>query len=412
MAWWNWGSKESKGRETAKPREDVVQKTARMVYDGEAQRLLSKHGLQILNVTWEDTGRSKGSCWGPNISDMTIQVQQSDGAGRPRGGTCMPVIRAPNFSDKTGDVPLDLFSVMVGNERGDELRRVSLRELLGDLRSYLHDPGSWPGEAHSLLAPERDSHVLVSPQACFLPIAKGAKAEFNPVLFNYQSTAGAPAVLTILATREGTSVTIIDNARDSVSGGQRLFFNANGERASFTGERKSEFLEAAAAAGDAANAQDREGMNMVLLIQVPLKIKRPPIMDMFLDYAEADCCFAAPAAAVRRCAKSDVEEAVIGHGEVEGVFTEIDGVRIERDPAFPIRATVQFYQATSNGVLSTADAERFAEQISRVYEDADYVGSLVVDGQTRRPTEWTGRSSATPLGDRRRPSRTSRHFVA
>ena len=94
---------------------------------------------------------------------------------------------------------------------------------------------------------------------------------------------------------------------------------------------------------------------------------------------------------------SDVEEAVISHGEVEGPFTEIDGVRIERDPSFPIRATVQFYQATSNGVLSPEDVRGFAEQIARVYEDADYVGSLVVDGQTRRPTESKPTAEVVPV---------------
>ena len=65
------------------------------------------------------------------------------------------------------------------------------------------------------------------------------------MLFNYQSYAGDPAVLTILATREGTSVTIIDNKRDGFEAGrtwgQRLFFNKNGERASLTGQRLSDF---------------------------------------------------------------------------------------------------------------------------------------------------------------------------
>ena len=50
-------------------------------------------------------------------------------------------------------------------------------------------------------------------------------------------------------------------------------------------------------------------------------------------------------------AVSDVEEAVIGHGEVEGPFTEIDGLEIKRDDKYPIRVTVQFYKATSNGVV-------------------------------------------------------------
>ena len=107
-------------------------------------------------------------------------------------------------------------------------------------QSYLHEPDSWPGRTQSLLAPERDSQVLVSAQACFLPIPQEGTATFNPVLFNYQSRPEDPAVLTILSTREGTSVTIIDNQRDGFlrpgkPGASDYFFNKNGERASFTG---------------------------------------------------------------------------------------------------------------------------------------------------------------------------------
>jgi hypothetical protein len=53
---------------------------------------------------------------------------------------------------------------------------------------------------------------------------------------------------------------------------------------------------------------------------------------------------------------------------------------------------VQFYQATSNGVVSQKDIDRMAEQIAKVYDKADYVGSLVVPSPAdkRRPTRWTG----------------------
>jgi len=89
-------------------------------------------------------------------------------------------------------------------------------------------------------------------------------------------------------------------------------------------------------------------------------------------------------------APSDVEEAVIGHGKVEGPFTEIDGLDIQRDADYPIRVTVQFYKATSNGVVSESDMKDIAKQIRKVYEQADYVGSLIVEGPTGRPTEYHG----------------------
>jgi hypothetical protein len=378
--------------------EDVIQQTEGMVQDRESQQFARRHGLQILNVTWEDTARYKGSAVGPNISDMTIQVQRPVPGTDRYELTCMPVIRYPNFADLSADIAPDHFHVLVGNEKGLPLEKITLRQLLDDLRRYLHDPNSWKGERSSLLAPGRDGHVLVSAQACFLPVPREGIAEFNPVLFNYQSRKGDPAVLAILATREGTSVTVIDNQRDAfragLTWGQRLFFNQNGQRCSLTGKRKSDFLaESSKAEGleaSPAAEPDRAGLNLVLLIQVPLKQKYVPSRGpVYLA--------AAPGSSLRRrYMKSDVEEAVIGHGKVEGPFTEIDSLDIERDERYPVRVTVQFYKATSNGVVSEEDLAEIAGQIGRVYRQADYVGSLVTEGETGRPTEYAGPKTEPP----------------
>jgi len=367
---------------------EAIQKTAAMAEASRPRRLAKEHGLDIVNLTWEDTGRFKGSAVGPNISDMTIQVR--DDRGRP---SCMPVIRYPNFTDKTADVALDEIFLRVGNERGEKLKRVSLRHYLGDLRHYLSKPRSWKGSQRSLLAP-RDRDVLVSAQACFLPVPKEGKAEFNPVLFNYQSRLGAPAVLAIMISREGTSATIIDNLRDSFSSGsawgQRLFFNLDGERASFTGTRLAEFE------GDAtSSADDKSGLNEVLLVQVPLvqpKSRRASSEDGVMYSLAAPSCGKSSFGS----AESDVEEAVIGHGEVEGPFTEIDDLAIDRDTRFPIRVTVQFYKATSNGEVSADDISEIAAQIESVYSGARAIGSLVVGGNTGRSTEHDGPKHETP----------------
>ena len=374
---------------------EAIKQTAAMVWDEEVQRIVSAQGLQAVNVTWEDTGRYYGSAVGPNISDMTIQVSHRNPSTEELELTLMPVIRYPNFTDLTVDISPDWFYLLVGNEAGDDLQRVSLREYLANLRRYLHDADSWGGARTSLLA-ERDSHVLVSAQAAFLPIPQAGQAEFNPVIFNYQSYASDPAVLAIVATHEGTSATIVDNVRDAFpsgfSWGQRLFFNQNGQRASFTGERLSDHHSSERPSDQAfPSAAGENGLNMVLLIQVPLKQKQPMLGDV------VECEAAAPSALAEKADRSDVEAAVIGHGEGEGPYTEIDGLDIERDERFPIRVTVQFYKATSNGVVSAADMEEIAAQIQRVYNDADYVGSLVVDGPSDRPTEYDG-SKTQPAG--------------
>jgi hypothetical protein len=212
-------------------------------------------------------------------------------------------------------------------------------------------------------------------------------------------------VLTILATREGTSVTVIDNTRDAFAEGavwgQRLFHNQNGMRASLTGQRESDYYRGGSGnIGPGEDPQQQQwrrperqaNLNMVLLIQVPL------IQRNERQYSIDESYGVSAPAAVGGMAKrsSNVENAVIGHGKLEGPFTEIDHLNIERDERFPIRVTVQFYKATSNGVVNAQDLDAVRNSIDWVYSHGDAVGSLVTQGNTGRPTEYWGMKVQPP----------------
>jgi hypothetical protein len=104
----------------------------------------------------------------------------------------------------------------------------------------------------------------------------------------------------------------------------------------------------------------------------------------------------APAAKAERRA-ADVETAVLGHGELDGPFTELAGLMVERDPRFPVRVTVQFYQATATGRMGRPEIARLASLIDAVYSRGDFVGSLVVPApqDLARPTHWQPRPPAS-----------------
>jgi hypothetical protein len=402
----DWGIKNpSDSQEYAR----VIEKVANMVSDGDLQARVRRRTMSVVNVMWEDTGRAQGSALGPNISDLTLQVRRRDESGQFQS-SIMPVIRHPNFSDKTGDVPADRFFIRVGNEqRNGSLRSVPLTDVLKNLKGFASRPESILGDGN-MLAP-RDSHFLVSAQAVFLPIAKSGKSQFNPVLFNYQSAPGAPAVLTILVTRQGSSMQVIENKGDDVTSagwGQELYFNNNGNRAAFTAERKSDVEQRIAAQGGPKTEDDKSalqrGADTLFLVQIPLKHANlgrlggalPSSMPKgalaggggpIPKAAAKPADEAAPSASMDK--KSDVEHAVLGHGPNVGPFNEGHGLRFERDPKFPIRITVQFYKATSNGIVSDVDLDGIAKSIGSVYEHAEFVGSLVLpDGDPRRPTAW------------------------
>jgi hypothetical protein len=397
----------------ARAYERVVKSVANMIDNERAYTLASAYKLSLLNVLWEDTGRWEGSSVGPNISDVTIEVEGYKN-GKAHRTYLMPVMRHDNYTDRTADVKIDKIMIPVGNQtKAGDLQLVSLAELLKNPAQYMSTPGKGRIKGEGLFA-KRDTHVLVSAQHAFLPVPKEGKATFWPVIFNYQSTRKNPAVLTILVTRQGTSMTIIDNTRDTVgsdgSWGQRLYFNKAGERAPLIAERMAD-VKASGVTANGEDAQDlTEDANVLMLIQVPLKYRAPHYSSpksptkMAVGSAPMTKSTAAPSASGGGGgmgdgygrARSDVDTAVLGHGPTEGVYTELDGLTIQRDSRFPIRVTLQFYQATSNGVLSRDNVKAMASQIRKVYGKGDYVGSLVVpSGLDRtRPTNWTGTQGA------------------
>jgi hypothetical protein len=396
---------------------ETIRKVADMPNDGNLTSRVSRRGLSVVNVAWEDTGRAENSSLGPNISDLSLQVRRKDENGGFQS-TVMPVIRFPNFSDRSGDIPSDRFFIRTGNETrsAGSLKSVALTDVLKNIKAFASHPESIIGDGN-MLAP-RDSHFLVSAQAVFLPIPKQGKAQFNPVLFNYQSAPGAPAVLTILVTRQGASMQVIENKGDDMTGagwGQELYFNNNSQRAAFTAERKADVEARIAAQGGPKTEDDKsalaKGADNLFLIQIPLKhrnagalggaIPAPPPQSAASGGGGAPAKKAAkPSAApaaddaasalgANSMEKSDVEQAVLGHGPNVGPFNEGHALKLERDPKFPIRITVQFYKATSNGVVSDIDLDSIAKNIGSVYEHADAVGSLVLpEGDAKRPTAW------------------------
>lgn len=380
----------------------AIRAVTRMPSQGALRRAARTHHMTVVNLTWEDTGRWLGSSVGPNISDLTLEV--IDRSGRRPRTSLLPVLRYPNFTDRTADVPVERMFVRVGNEaEGRPLQSVALMEVLSHLRDYMSAPDTLRSESDDFTAP-RDSHFLVSAQFVFVPVPDASRVEFTPVLFNYQSEPGAPADLVLVATRQGLSVQVIENRPDALipgGWGQHLYFNHAGQRTTFTAERRSDVqarIEAGAATADDRGALET-GADLVMIVQVPLRVpyarRSSPMASMGMGDGYGSGAGGLSAGASAR-GGSDVEAAVIGHGLDSGPVREVGRTRIRRDPHFPVRVTIQFYRATSNGVVSESDLEEAAAQIERVYADADYTGSLVI-GDQDRPTAWTRPApAATP----------------
>merc|ERR550525_263853 len=243
----------------------VIQKVTDMSgHNHPAQQLAEDAGLKVNKVSWEDCARSKGSCWGPCISDMTLRVN----------GSCMPVIRQPNFTDKTWDVKMRNVPIVVGNHsdsEGEALQTISLSDYLSNFSDFMTNDvyrGNGKKGINLLSSKENgDSHVIMSSQACFLPILKGEETKFNVALYNFQSQPKNPAVLVIVSTSKGSSAQIIEGRQ------QHLLFNNLGNTADFVGERVSDVRHKKGQDNiyDKVLSKQEKQDNVIVVVQVPLK---------------------------------------------------------------------------------------------------------------------------------------------
>jgi hypothetical protein len=359
------------------PSADLMRLIQQLPSNSTVRRRCTSHKIGVMSVAWEDTGRTKGSCFGPNISDMTLAV----------GGSNMPIFRKPNYSDLTSDQDMSSFWLVVGNESaGAPKRSIQLADYLKDIGRYIGRP-----EQGSLLAPSRDSKVLTAAQACVLPLRDG-KVEFNVRLYNYQSRS-EPAVLVIVASSEGTSAQVV-LGRDNL-----LRFNKAGGAADFVAERLSDDRVKRGVAIEGEMSADERKRNCLLIIQVPLKVERRARPGLFA--MAAGCAPSALGASVKYRSSSvstslaaparGIEAAMISTSDARGVYEGVRGHKLVRDTDFPIRCTLQYYHVTDTTDLSEDVVAGIAGQVNELYDAAApwNKGSLVTRGASGRVTEHT-----------------------
>ncbi|CAK4164671.1 unnamed protein product [Aphanomyces euteiches] len=349
-----------------------VESVANLSRNAQAKAWARERGLDIVNVSWEDCARNQGSCWGPCISDMTLVVNNR----------WMSVLRVPNFSDPIMSVPSSAIQVSVGNESPHEvpLTKISLEDYLKNISKYTE-----LNTNSTLFVPHKDDQVVVSTQSCFLPIPTAGEVDFHVGLFNYQSTPSAPAVLVLVSTDAGTSAQVVEGNRR----GDILYFNDRGTKRTFKAERLSTDRAKRGVETTGAMTQEEEARNYIMIVQIPLiKPVRFTAQECFASAPQRMKSAVAVSKARHRIPNkqmdefadiANVEPAMVGLGSSHGPFPKLSKhADIKRDPSYPIRVTLQYYQATSNGVVTQSIIDNLARQMEEVKTKATWCGSLVV----------------------------------
>lgn len=373
--------------------EVAAEKFSQIAYEKRIRSAAQKAGLNVVTISWDDVSRvGTKSAWGDNITDSSLRVVLRD----PRTGkdrtVNLPIVRdSSNMEDITADIDMAKFKVRVGNAQGQELREVSLQEVLERPWAFMTDPSKWPikdaqGQpTGSLYVPGVDEQVLVAGQASILPVPKGGAVNYTPGAYSYTSGKDEngkvqPTVLTLLITPEGTSLSVLGKEER----GDSLWINKNGERAPLRAQSSQDLgVDVRAGGGDDIRS-NASAMNRVLVIQVPVNREKEPRPRYAVAYATLgleSLVFRGGGPQLRR---SVVTDAVISAGETEGPYNEDMGGLTGRKKDMPIRITVQFAKAADPKLADDMPPEELepifaaiAADLATVSKDAFRRGSLV-----------------------------------
>ena len=328
--------------------------------------LFESHNMYMMCTQWCDVDRSYGSCWGPNITDMTLK--------RKDDNALLPVIRFDNFNDTVYTLSARRIAIVVGNEElNSPLRSIFLSDYLQNFGALV------PSLENSNLSVfdhtmDEEKGVVVRVQAVPLPVDSNGECEFIPTSFNYQTTsADDPKNAIFVASHLGTSAQL-DGA-----GVESIFMH----RTSPDGSIINTYFKAC----DAKNSDTHEvpkarigsrstglNNNVVIFGQIPMRQKHNHSRYTHQPYNEFDM-------PVFR----GITPASIHHGADAGEFggfNEKASLSLERDRTQPITITICFYY-TTNGDMDDNDALQISSNIKKCYRDGDWCGSLV--NQTEEP---------------------------
>lgn len=338
----------------------------------------ARHKLNVGFVKWEDNARTKGSVWGPVISDVTLDVDD----------TSFPIIGTENFKDPTFDMSIDRFSVNVGNEKESEsvMKRISFKEYLQNLQQYVSSSVTGP-----FVLP-RDDKILVSAQDCLLPLKDGQVA-FNVRIHNYQYDQDDPAVLVVVASPHGTSAQLLTEYK------QKIYFNKCNKKAPYVAKRLKDVRAEAGKALEGDMDQEEKENNVLFIFQIPLKQKERPKRNFYESASFGyqpkgimlECCAMSTNSVSRsKSMARGIDHAQLSVGDSVGSWNGTSSkYTLERDARYPIRCTIQYYRVTDSPDIPDDVIEDMSKQVWKLYDEAplDQKGSLVVNPPSGRLTE-------------------------
>ena len=347
-----------------------TRKAIQNIYNNECYK---KYNLVSEKVQWNDVERYSNSCWGSNISDWTLVLKNDE--------NLLPLIKPQNFTDKVSVMSTDKIGLIVGNEKfGEELRAITLSEYLKNFDKYNSDCD----RNTNLYSEEMDSKITIRAQAVPLPVdSKTGIIEFNPTSYSYQTVSNDdPRNVNVVSSHLGTSSQTDCSSKQNIfiqrtlpdQRKENVYFKAKAE-SSETDDEKS--LTSTILGTKSMGC----GRNRVIFIQIPIKQKVKHSRNNIYNNIYGSNIISKRSNNINlECCRS-FENANIYHGTNAGYAKKLGRTDLVRDKNQHITITVCFYYAVPNGILTDENVKRIRDDLTSVYKDGFWTGSLVTNQQ-------------------------------
>lgn len=379
-------------------------------------------------VSWDDVQRGTAggslSSLGANITDTRLWE---------KSGKQLFTVRSDNWNEKLGRVSADELALISGNQLGEPLAPLTLRDFLSKVGKH----GKYAGldVDTDLSNTALDNAVSIRFQTTFLPVENASLAalEFAPEMYNYQTRSDAdPRNLLILATTQGVAIqqdgagakklfhhAVDPKAPESIC---RYWFEAERSRHAVGGaqsESREEAIEAAARGKATAAVIGTRTMgtrfNVLMTIQVPLQQQRRlstrmgtkmggvwapaalpgPVssLELYSDellvqahtFSKSKKKSAAPAMRSRSRASAapaaqlrhgTANAARVSRGTMVDRWAGLDVKKPKRDSTQHVTVTVVIYNTVAGGVPSPEDVRAAIEDMEQLYASCGWNGRL------------------------------------
>lgn len=328
-------------------------------------------GMTVNRVSWNDSGRTKGSCFGKNIVDQTLSVKTNDGEWID----CPLVKSSSNYEDKTTDQNPESFFLI----SGDDKHRISLKDYITGL-----DKTTQSSKLVNLWDVRDDKGILTQHHHTILPLPKDVESvEFTANCSSYTNVQ-TPSVLCILATPTSSTAQLLTKS------GQELYINKDG-KALTSKVSSAEDKKNSQSADDAKTVGTDGDTNKVLLIQLPIITTNKMATPSRPRQMGGNGIYRGVTRGIGNRGQRGMEDADVEDGEEIGPFTGLDllksdAVSIIRDASLPIRVDIITFSVCGSQ-LTSENFIQIKRKVSQYDIFAKASGSLVSKEQSGRTTE-------------------------